>query len=179
MNAEGTRSYIAAEAAKLQVGDVIIKVNDDKVNNPSELQINISSRSPGENVKLTVVRDKKTKTISVKLEELPGEKTIAENIDENVDIDLGFSVMANNAEIAQEYGLDSKKGVVIVKVVPNSEAYQKGLRTGDRIVTLEGKNIHDMNDYKNVFNKIEKKQTVLILIETKNGNKRFLTTKAK
>ncbi len=48
-----------AEAAKLQAGDVIIKVNDDKVNNPSELQINISSRSPGESVKLTVVRDKK------------------------------------------------------------------------------------------------------------------------
>ncbi|MCK4529691.1 MAG: Do family serine endopeptidase [Candidatus Marinimicrobia bacterium] len=168
-----------AEAAKLQAGDVIIKVNDDKVNNPSELQINISSRSPGENVKLTVVRDKKTKTISVKLEELPGEKTTAENIDEDIDITLGFSVLANNAEIAQEYGLDSKKGVVIAKVVPNSEAYQKGLRAGDRIVTLEGKNIHDLDDYKNVFNKIEKKQTILILIETKNGVKRFLTTKAK
>jgi len=68
---------------------------------------------------------------------------------------------------------------VVVKVAPNSEAHQKGLRAGDRIVTLEGKNIHDMNDYKNVFNKIEKNQTVLILIETKNGNKRFLTTKAK
>ncbi|MCD6447273.1 MAG: Do family serine endopeptidase [Candidatus Marinimicrobia bacterium] len=168
-----------AEIAKLKVGDVIIKVNDDKVNNPSELQINISSRSPGENVKLTVVRDKKTKTIAVKLDELPGEKPTAENSDENIDIDLGFSVLPNNAEIAQEYGLDSKKGVVIVKVVPNSEAYQKGLRAGDRIVTLEGKNIHDMNDYKNVFNKIEKKQTVLILIETKNGVKRFITTKAK
>ncbi|MEA3391390.1 MAG: Do family serine endopeptidase [Candidatus Marinimicrobia bacterium] len=168
-----------AEAAKLKVGDVIIKVNDDEVNNPSELQINISSRSPGENVKLTVVRDKKTKTISVKLDELPGEKTIEVNVDEDINIDLGFSVLANNAEIAQEYGLDSKKGVVVVKVTPGSEAQQKGLRAGDRIMTLEGKNIHDMNDYKNVFNKIEKNQTVLILIETKNGNKRFLTTKAK
>ena len=50
-----------AEAAKLQAGDVIIKVNNDKVNNPSELQINISSRSLGEDVKLMIVRDKKTK----------------------------------------------------------------------------------------------------------------------
>lgn len=168
-----------AETAKLQAGDVIIKVNDDKVNNPSELQINISSRSPGENVKLTIVRDKKTKTISVKLDELPGEKTIAENIDENTDVELGFSVRANSVDLAREYGLDSKKGVVVVKVTPGSEAQQKGLRAGDRIVTLEGKNINDMDDYKNVFNKIEKNQTILILIETKNGNKRFLTTKAK
>jgi len=168
-----------AEAAKLQAGDVIIKVNDDKVSNPSELQLNISSRSPGENVKLTVVRDKKTKVISVKLDELPGEKSITQDIDVNTDIDLGFSVQENNNELAQEYGLDSKKGVLIVQVAPGSEAQQKGLREGDRIVTLEGKNITDLNDYKNVFSKIEKNQTVLILIETKNGVKRFLTTKAK
>ncbi len=85
------------------------------------------------------------------------------------DIDLGFSVQENNNELAQEYGLESKKGVVIVKVVPNAETYQKGLRAGDRIVTLEGKNITDLNDYKNVFSKIEKNQTVLILIETKTA----------
>jgi serine protease Do len=168
-----------AKSAKLQAGDVTIKVNNDKVNNPSKLQINISSRSPGEDVKLMIVRDKKTKPISVKLDELPGEKNTIQNIDVDADINLGFSVQANSPELAQEYGLDSKKGVVIIKVVLGSEAQKKGLRVGDRIVTLEGKNIHDMDDYKNVFNKIEKNQTILILIETKNGNKRFITTKAK
>ncbi len=168
-----------AESAKLQAGDVIIKVNDDKVNDPSELQLNISSRAPGENVKLTIIRDKKTKVVSVKLDELPGDTSIAEETDVDTDIDLGFSVQENNSELAQQYGLDSKKGVVIVKITPGSEAQQKGLQEGDRIVTLEGKNINDMEDYKNVFKKIEKNQTVLILIETKNGVKRFLTTKAK
>ncbi|MCD6336865.1 MAG: Do family serine endopeptidase [Candidatus Marinimicrobia bacterium] len=168
-----------AEAAKLQAGDVIIKVNDDKVNTPSELQLNISSRVPGENVKLTFVRNKKTKIVSVKLDELPGEKSTSQNIDVDTDINLGFSVRENNNDIAQEYGLDFKKGVVVVKVVPGSEAQRKGLRVGDRIVTLEGKNINDMDDYKNAFNKIEKNQTVLILIETKNGVRRFFTTKAK
>ena len=168
-----------AESAKLQAGDVIIKVNDDKVNDPSELQLNISSRAPGENVKLTIIRDKKTKVVSVKLDELPGDTSISQDIDVDTDIDLGFSVQENNSELAQQYGLDSKKGVVIVKITPGSEAQQKGLQEGDRIVTLEGKNINDMEDYKNVFKKIEKNQTVLILIETKNGVKRFLTTKAK
>ena len=168
-----------AEKAKLQSGDVVIKVNNDNVATPAELQINISSRSPGETVKLSIVRDGKIKTISVKLDELPGDEDIVAAEDEEADVDLGFSVRSNNDEIARQYGLDSKKGVVIVNVKPGSEAYQKGVRDGDRIITFEGKTIKDMDDFKEEFEKLEKKQTVLILVETKNGNKRFITVKTK
>jgi serine protease Do len=168
-----------AEKAKLQSGDVIIKVNDDEVATPAELQINISSRSPGETVKLTLIRDGKTKLVSVKLDELPGDDEIVQADTDEGDLDLGFSVRSNNDDIARQYGLDTKKGVVIINVEPGSEAYQKGVRDGDRIITLEGKTIKDMNDFKDQFDKLEKKQTVLILIETKDGNKRFITVKTK
>jgi serine protease Do len=168
-----------AEKAKLQSGDVIIKVNDDEVATPAELQINISSRSPGETVKLTLIRDGKTKLVSVKLDELPGDDEIVQADKDEGDLDLGFSVRSNNDDIARQYGLDTKKGVVIINVEPGSEAYQKGVRDGDRIITLEGKTIKDMNDFKDQFDKLEKKQTVLILIETKDGNKRFITVKTK
>ncbi|MEA2077211.1 MAG: Do family serine endopeptidase [Candidatus Marinimicrobia bacterium] len=167
-----------AETAKLKEGDVIIKVNDDNVHTPAELQINISSRPPGESVKLTLIRDRKTKIISVKLDELPeDEPVIAEK--ENENFDLGFSVQSNNDELTREFGLDSKKGVVIVKIEPGSEVQQKGVRPGDRIVTFEGKSIKDMDDYREAMSKIEKNQTILILIETKSGNKRFITVKTK
>lgn len=168
-----------ASEAKLKAGDVIIKVNNDNVNSPSELQINISSRSPGESVKLTIVREQKTKYVNVKLEEMPGEKTLADIEIEESDIDLGFTVRSNNEEIAREFGLDSQSGVVIVKVSVTSEIYQKGVREGDRIITMEGKTIKDLDDFHKVYDSIEKNQTVLILIETKNGVKRFITVKAK
>ncbi len=168
-----------AEKAKLKSGDVVIKVNDDDISTPSELQINISSRSPGETVKLTVVRDGKNKTFSVKLDELPGDNVVVTSSEDESDIELGFSVRQNNDDMARQYGLDSKKGVVIINVKPGSDAFQKGVRDGDRIVTLEGKTIKDIDDYKEAYDKIEKNQTVLILIETKNGNKRFITVKAK
>jgi serine protease Do len=154
-------------------------VNDDEVATPAELQINISSRSPGETVKLTLIRDGKTKLVSVKLDELPGDDEIVQADTDEGDLDLGFSVRSNNDDIARQYGLDTKKGVVIINVEPGSEAYQKGVRDGDRIITLEGKTIKDMNDFKDQFDKLEKKQTVLILIETKDGNKRFITVKTK
>jgi serine protease Do len=165
-----------AEEAKLQSGDVVIKVNNDEVNTPAELQINISSRSPGENVKLTVIRDKKTKTINVKLAEMPGDEVAAVESDSG-DISLGFSVRQNNEEIAREYGIDSDKGIVIVNVEPGSEAYEKGVRPGDRIVTIEGKTVKTIDEYKKAIEGIEKDQTILILVETKNGSKRFITIK--
>ncbi|MFA6618180.1 MAG: Do family serine endopeptidase [Candidatus Neomarinimicrobiota bacterium] len=168
-----------AENAKLKTGDVIVKVNNETVKTPSELQLNISSRSPGETVKLTVVRDKKIRGFSVKLEEIPGEKTLAAAEEAKTEIDLGFSVRSNNEEVARELGLNTNKGIVIVNVQTTSEAYQKGLRAGDRIVSFEGKSIKDLDDFYQTLNKIEKDQTVLILIETKNGNKRFVTVKAK
>jgi serine protease Do len=168
-----------ASEAKLKAGDVIMKVNNDEVNSPSELQINISSRSPGETVKLTIIREQKTKYVNVKLEELPGEKTLADIEGEESEIDLGFTVRSNNEEIAREFGLDTQSGVVIVKVSVTSEIYQKGVREGDRIVTMEGKTIKDLDDFHKVYDVIEKNQTVLILIETKNGVKRFITVKAK
>lgn len=168
-----------AEKANLKTGDVIVKVNNETVKTPSELQINITSRSPGETVKLTVVRDKKTKGFIVKLEEIPGEKTLVAIEEAETEIYLGFSVRSNSEEVAKEYGLNSKKGVVIGKVETTSEAYQKGLRAGDRIVTFEGKSIKDIEDFHKVLYNVKKDQTVLILIETKNTNKRFVTIKAK
>ncbi|MCK4813598.1 MAG: PDZ domain-containing protein, partial [Candidatus Marinimicrobia bacterium] len=167
-----------ADDAKLKSGDVIIKVNKDDVYTPSELQINISSRSPGDDVKLTIVRDGKTKIVSVSLEELPGEEPIIVKITSGT-IDLGFTVQKNSEELARQYELNTQKGVVIVSVIPGSEIQRKGVRPGDRIITMERKTIQDLDDYNKMLKDIKKNQTLLMLIETKNGNKRFITIKAK
>lgn len=167
-----------ADDAKLKSGDVIIKVNKDDVYTPSELQINISSRSPGDDVKLTIVRDGKTKIVSVSLEELPGEEPIIVKITSGT-IDLGFTVQKNSEELARQYELNTQKGVVIVSVIPGSEIQRKGVRPGDRIITMERKTIQDLDDYNKMLKDIKKNQTLLMLIETKNGNKRFVTIKAK
>ena len=167
-----------AEKAKLQSGDVIIEVNDQTVHTPSELQINIASRSPGETVKLTLIRDGRKRNINVRLEEMPSdEPVIAQG--KTGEIDLGFTVQRNTEEQARQFGIDSSDGVVVVSVTPGSEAQQKGIQPGDRIVTLERKNIKNINDFTKALENVKKDQTILILIETKNGNKRFVTIKAK
>ncbi|MFO7842138.1 MAG: DegQ family serine endoprotease [Fidelibacterota bacterium] len=167
-----------AEKADLKSGDVVIKVDHEKINTPSELQLNISSRMPGENIKLTIIRDGKTRIVSVDLEELPEDEPVTAERNGR-DIDLGFTVRENSAELARQFKLDSQEGVVIVSVDPGSEIQQKGVRPGDRLISVERKEIRNMKDFDEILEDIEKDQTVLILVETRNGNKRFITVQVK
>ncbi|NLA39789.1 MAG: DegQ family serine endoprotease, partial [Methanomicrobiales archaeon] len=165
-----------AEDAKLKSGDVIVKVNEQSVSEPAELQMNISSRSPGETVKLELIRDGKTRSISVKLGELPEDEAVAA-ISTQERVDLGFSVTENNAELAEKYGLSSEEGVVISSIKSTSEAQQKGLKVGDRIVEIERKSIANPDDFNKALSNVKKDQVILILLEVRGG-KRFVTIRA-
>jgi len=166
-----------AESAKLQSGDVVLKVNDQAVSDPGELQLNIASRNPGDTVKLEIVREGKTRNINVKLGEMPEDETSLAALTPNR-IDLGFSVSGNNTELADKYGLSNPDGVVITSVNPGSEAQQKGLKAGDRIVEIERKNIGNIDDFNKALEGVNKDQVVLMLIEVRGG-KRFVTIRAK
>ncbi|MBW6457550.1 MAG: Do family serine endopeptidase [FCB group bacterium] len=167
-----------AEKAKILSGDVIVEVNDQTVRTPSELQINIASRSPGESVKLTLIREGKKRSINVRLEEMPSDEPVITQ-SKTGEVDLGFTVQGNSDELARQYGINTTEGVVVVNVAPGSEAQQKGIQPGDRIVTMERKNIKNLGEFTKTLDNVKKDQTILILIETKNGNKRFVTIKAR
>src|SRR5690606_4329413 len=56
-----------ADKAGVEAGDVVVAVGDTKVENVQHLRNLIGLRKPGETVKLKLIRNEKTKTISVKL----------------------------------------------------------------------------------------------------------------
>jgi len=62
-----------ASQAGLQPGDIITSVNEDQVNTWSEFVHNVVSKKIGETVKITVVRDRSPRTVTVTLAERPGE----------------------------------------------------------------------------------------------------------
>jgi serine protease Do len=60
-----------AEKAGLEEGDIITKVNGDKLTEDDNLSKVIAKKKVGEKVNLEVWRDETTKTFSVTLEEYP------------------------------------------------------------------------------------------------------------
>lgn len=58
-----------ADKAGLKAGDVITKVDADKIDEPKDLFEKIGAHQPGDKVTITYLRDKKEKTATVKLDE--------------------------------------------------------------------------------------------------------------
>ncbi len=60
-----------AYAAGIRGGDVITKIDDEEISNGDELRSVISSKEKGDEVKVSVMRDEKTKTFDVTISESP------------------------------------------------------------------------------------------------------------
>jgi len=60
---------------------------------------------------------------------------------------LGIAVQGLNAQLAEAFGADRKDGVVILDVEPQSPASEAGLRDGDIITRVGGKEIRKVSDY--------------------------------
>ncbi|MGI9309530.1 MAG: DegQ family serine endoprotease [Gammaproteobacteria bacterium] len=119
----------AAENAGIEVGDVIIAVDDKKVNGASELRTSIGLRRSGEKVTLTVLRDGKEKTIRAELMELEAQAVVAAE-----EIHPGLA----GAEFSNYDGSGSfdGKAVVVDSIAAGSPAAMAGLRPDDIVTSL-------------------------------------------
>lgn len=59
-----------AKEAGLKVGDVIVAINEEKVETPSDLTSEVRSKDRGEEVELTIVRNKSEQKVSLKVDEI-------------------------------------------------------------------------------------------------------------
>ena len=60
-----------ADKAGIKAGDIILEINGMTINNSTDLTEKISKMSVGQKVELKILRDKKTITINLTLEEKP------------------------------------------------------------------------------------------------------------
>ena len=80
-----------AEEAGLQVGDVIVKADGERVERVAELQKLIQDKDEGEKIRIEYLRDKKRKTVDVVIEEEEREfDFFSENWDKYTDVFRGY-----------------------------------------------------------------------------------------
>ncbi len=165
-----------ADEAGIQAGDVIVSVDDVPVGNTDELQTEIMYRSPGDVVQIGIIRDGKQLTIPVTLGERPGEEELAGVIPgetrEGVK-KFGLTVQAITPELAERYGLDTTRGVVVVAVEPGSKAYWGGVEEGDVILEVNREPIRSIDDWNRIVAQIPEGEDVLLTV-LREGRTRFL-----
>lgn len=159
-----------AAKAGIRAGDVITAVGDQKIRNSNDLQMAIMYRRPGEQVTVTLLRDKKTLVLSVVLEERPGESpsTGIPGISR-----FGITVQDLTPELKSRYGIARESGVVVVDVQPGSRAYWAGLQEGDLIVEVNRQPVSSASDWNRIVSQIAEDEEVLLTV-IRAGRTRFI-----
>ena len=115
----------AAEEAGLHVDDIIIGVNDKKIDNSRELANAIGLKGSGEIVDIEFVRDGRTHKIQARL----GRRAITQSSGSDIHPGLQGARFATSSASATG-------GVDVTEVEPGSAAAQRGLRSGDVIIAV-------------------------------------------
>jgi len=153
----------------LQRGDVILSVNGQKVKSVTQLQELIMFKAVGERVSLEIVRDKQMLTVEVTLGERPSEAALAGQEEEQQSQQeavekFGLKVQPNSKELAQQLGLSTSQGVVIVDVTPGSKAYWAGLQRGDVILEINRMPINTLQDWNKIMAELREDAGAILTI---------------
>lgn len=157
-----------AEKGSLREGDLILSYDDKPIKATRDLVRLVSFTEVGVKVPIKIIREGKEKVLSIKIGKSPTEegeelKVVTESKGEYSF--RGMEVSELSAVYKQRYRIKEDKGVVITYIEDGSLAEKSGLRVGDVIIRVEGKDIEN----KEVFIEITSKIKESCLIKTNRG----------
>lgn len=136
------KDYPASKAG-LQRGDLIIKVDNQKIKNANDLKNIIGTYAP--DTKIHIQYERAGKIYSTKLQLATTDTK--DNIVDNLSID-GLSVQNLNDETKYKYKIPQEiKGILITDVKDDSNAQNTGFEVGDIIIQVNEKIINNINDF--------------------------------
>ncbi len=172
----------AAEKAGLKKGDVITRVGDSKIEEPSDLTEAIQSKKPGEKVTVTYKRNNSQQTATAELDKwngiFQGNAVGADGFHfEMPDIEA-FSAprLAPSQRGIYWYGgaprlglsvqdTDDGKGVKVIEVDDEGNAHKAGLREDDVITHVNDKEVNSTDDISKIVRENKDKVSVMVKLQ--------------
>jgi serine protease Do len=159
--------------AGLQIGDVITEIDGHKIADSGELQVTVGQKKPGTTINLTVLRDGKSMSVPVTLEEL-GAKT-GDNSSNSGEgsgkMRWGIGLGNLTPELRDQIQAPQNvKGAVVEEVQPGSSADNAGLQQGDVILEVNRHKVTNADEVKQALSSVSKGQDALLLVWSNGGN---------
>ena len=164
-----------AEIGGVEEGDVIVRFDDQNIDDPSNLRNIVSLMPPGSKSEVVVFRNGTKKVLNVILQELKDGKTVVSKAKSGSSI-LGLEVEEIDSSLEQKYNIvDTDGKLVIVSVEAGSEAADKGLKEGDIIKRVGTQQVRSIKEFKKKVKASRSRGSLLLLIKKNNGSSLFVT----
>jgi serine protease Do len=176
-----------AEKAGFHQGDVILTLNGTNIDDSRDLTRKVAGLLAGDRANFTVLRDGKRQNLTALIakrdeQQIASADRPSPSGDTNrggaarpsSTMSLGMELMPLTAETRSQYNVDNGvNGVVVGSVDPNSEAADKGFRTGDVIVSVGNKNVRMPADIEQGVADAKKagRESVLLLVAGDQGQR--------
>jgi serine protease Do len=152
-----------ADVAGLKSGDIVTEINGKPIRDTHELLLMIAGFRIGETIKVKILRDGQEKIIPITIAERT-EKSEMVSAQQSGEA-FGMAVQEITPEIAQQLGLATKKGVIVVDVQEGSVAEEVGIQPQDIILQVNKTRITTMKEYQKEIAKAGGKGSILLLIK--------------
>jgi Do/DeqQ family serine protease len=157
-----------AEAAGLKAGDVIVDLSGTPIKEVPDLQRRIAAIRPGQTMKLTVIRDKKPVSVTVKIGEMPADEPLVAEAPGNDE--WGLSVESLTGDAALRLDLPVSRGLLVTDVQPGSPAEKAGLRRGDVILEISRRPADEPATLFKALNALKPGESVLVYVHRAGGS---------
>lgn len=165
-----------AADSELRTGDVIVKFNGQSIGKMSDLPPVVGATLVGKTATVKIIRNGKTRTLPVKIGELPieeNEVAVSERGSESsqpAESLFGLDVAELTTQERGTLGVDAG---VVVKEVREGPASRAGIRIGDVILRIDNQDIASIEDFASTIEKIDKDKSTPVLIK-RGGRSLFL-----
>ena len=178
----------AAQKGGVKRGDVVVVLNGEKVKDVNWFVQKVRTLTPGSTATLEVLRGGQKKTLKIKLDERPdspdeptgkggrgGRDGNKERNSEALD-DFGIDEVSPVTDgLRRRYRLESDaEGLVIVDVDSDSPASAAGLREGDLLIQVNGRDVRTLDDLEKA---LKNDRDMVVLMVEREGHSFFVPLK--
>lgn len=140
---------LPAGKAGVQVGDIILKINDQKIKDADNLRLVVAGYQPGTEVELFIIREGEELTLTVELADF--DDPYGTGISRVSEILPGVEGQALTSENREEFGIPSNLSGILVSDVSNDSPHSRVLARGVVILRVNGQDVESVSDVRSAL----------------------------
>ena len=176
---QGVDAGTPGAEAGLEMGDVIVALDDEPVAYVAQLQGKVAMRRPGDRVELTIYRDGAPRDVAMRLTEAPinAVSTPVAAAEPVAEERLGILVEELTPELADQYRYPEAGGVVISEVQRASAAARRGLGRGQKVLEINGEPVTNTDDVRALLAGAQPGAIVQFIMSDPSGSTRVVNVR--